>query len=104
MATPDAAFDAAVHTMLDAHYQIMSSDRRGGNLSGTRTGANRRVFFPQPHHVTLSIRIDGEGNRSTVRANTLVNGESALDEQALSEFFQLLDRRQTLYEPSGGAP
>jgi hypothetical protein len=105
-AAPDAAFDAAARALMDAHYQLIASDKRGGVLSGQKCfiGEPRLLAPASPRPVRLSVKIDPESRGSTVRATTLVNNEPRVDEEALKEFFALLGRGVDVRPGPGVSP
>lgn len=80
----DRTFDAAVAALFDAGYAVFGSDKRGGVVSGRRGGEG------------IQLKLDRLSDaRTSVRVSTLQWGQARVDEGAIKELHDLLQRRLT---------
>jgi hypothetical protein len=105
---PDKTYDAAVQALLDAQYAINSSDKRGGVMAASKMFGNHGddVFGAHIRNIMLTVTVAPAPGGSTVRVSTLVDGRSGVDEAAIKEFQDTLQRRVDLFaeKAGGGTP
>lgn len=80
----DKTFDAAVAALFDAGFGVYGSDKRGGVVSGRRSGEGVQLKLD---HLTDA--------RTAVRISTLEWGQARVNEAMIKELHDLLNRRLT---------
>ena len=101
----DETFRAASSALFDAGYTLSMSDRRGGVLTGTRAVDRSAARFWWGRHVkdkhfTISVMIREEDPaRCAVRIKTAINGQQKVDEAAIDQFWNLMQRQVLMHAP-----
>ena len=99
----DATFDAAVGTCFDLGFNIDHSDKRAGFLSASQYHGPGAWSGPTVERIQAKLD-SAAPNRTSVRLNTISNGQTRVNEKLISEFFAQMESHHLSMRPGGKAP
>lgn len=94
----DKTFDATVSALFDLGYAIRTSDKRGGLITGGRTGGS---MWAGVHEQGVQVKLEQGGARTSVRVSTVSHGQTRVDKDRIDELLNQIDR-VLVGSPSGG--
>lgn len=82
----DPAFDATVGSLFDLGYAVNQSDKRAGFVSASRMAPPS--VWAAPRSLMVQAKLDALGPaRTSVRLNTIIDGQTRVDEKIIGEVF-----------------